>query len=40
MKKAALPRIGMRMIKTAVAVMLSYGVFALFGLEYREFILK
>ena len=36
MKKAALPRIGMRMIKTAVAVMLSYGVFALFGLEYRE----
>ena len=36
MKKAALPRIGMRMVKTAVAVMLSYGVFALFGLEYRE----
>lgn len=31
-----LPRIGMRVIKTAVAVMVSYALFLPFGLTYRE----
>ena len=31
-----LPRIGMRVIKTAVAVMVSYALFVPFGLVYRE----
>lgn len=31
-----IPRVGMRTVKTAVAVMLSYLVFAPFGLVYRE----
>ncbi len=31
-----LPRIGMRVIKTAVSVMLSYALFVPFGLLYRE----
>ena len=31
-----LPRIGMRVIKTAVAVMVSYALFVPFGLTYRE----
>ncbi len=31
-----LPRVGMRVIKTAVAVMVSYALFLPFGLTYRE----
>ena len=31
-----LPRIGMRVVKTAVSVMLSYALFVPFGLLYRE----
>ena len=31
-----LPRIGMRVVKTAVAVMVSYALFVPFGLLYRE----
>ena len=31
-----LPRIGMRVVKTAVAVMVSYALFLPFGLTYRE----
>ena len=31
-----LPRIGMRVIKTAVAVMVSYALYLPFGLTYRE----
>ena len=31
-----LPRIGMRVVKTAVSVMLSYALFLPFGLTYRE----
>lgn len=34
--KNALPKVGMRMVKTAVAVMLCYGIFAPFGLIYRS----
>ena len=36
MKQNRVPRIGMRVIKTAVAVVLSYLVFVPFGLLYRE----
>ena len=36
MRNVPLPRIGMRVIKTAVAVMLSYSIFVPFGLIYRE----
>ena len=36
MKHLAIPRIGMRVIKTAVAVVLSYLVFVPFRLLYRE----
>lgn len=36
MKNVPLPRIGMRVIKTAVAVMVSYALFLPFGLTYRE----
>ena len=35
-KTVPLPRIGMRVIKTAVAVMVSYLLFVPFGLLYRE----
>lgn len=34
--KTQIPTVGMRMIKTAVAVMLSYLVFVALGLLYRE----
>ena len=30
-----IPKIGMRIVKTAVAVMLSYAIFALLNLTYR-----
>ena len=36
MKSVPLPRIGMRVVKTAVAVMLSYTIFVPFGLIYNE----
>lgn len=36
MRKIPLPRIGMRTIKTAVAVTLSYLIFVPFGLLYNE----
>ena len=36
MKAPQIPTVGMRTIKTAVAVMLSYLVFVPFGLLYRE----
>ena len=36
MKQNRVPRIGMRVIKTAVAVMVSYALFVPFGLVYRE----
>ena len=35
MKSVPLPRIGMRVVKTAVAVMLSYTIFVPFGLIYN-----
>lgn len=35
MKRFTIPGIGMRIIKTAVAVMLSYAIFALLRLNYR-----
>ena len=34
MKQRNIPHIGMRIIKTAVAVMLAYGIFLPFGLMY------
>ena len=36
MKRITIPHIGMRVVKTAVAVVLSYLVFVPFGLLYRE----
>ena len=36
MKSVPLPRIGMRVVKTAVAVMLSYTILVPFGLIYNE----
>ena len=36
MKSVPRPRIGMRVVKTAVAVMLSYTIFVPFGLIYNE----
>ena len=36
MRQTVIPHIGMRIVKTAVAVMLSYAVFAFLGLTYRE----
>lgn len=36
MNHSKVPGVGMRIIKTAVAVMISYGVFAPFGLLYRS----
>ena len=35
MKQRNIPHIGMRIIKTAVAVMLAYGIFLPFGLMYN-----
>ena len=36
MKGWKLPKIGLRMVKTAVAVMISYSIFKLLGLVYQE----
>ena len=35
MPEHRLPKVGMRIVKTAVAVMISYGIFVPFGLLYR-----
>ena len=35
MSNQKLPKVGMRIVKTAVAVMISYGIFVPFGLLYR-----